>query len=278
VGLPGSRIASTSLVEGRRATVVGIVKRPYPTATDQRFGVVPRSPADLDLGRAAADSTAPAGSSPTPGPSAAPSGAPAGTPGTPGDPADDIGAPVDVALRDLATGVGRLVRVGGLVTMLEPGGVRLDDGTATALVVLEGEAAGLLALLQPGDTVNATGTPDERDEVVLVVTDPAALVLVGDLGTGGSPSDAPGLAAAFRDVPPVGPPVDEAIAVLDATRDAPPLGVGLGALAFVAGLGFGLAAWRATIRRRRVAARIQSRLEAFAAPVAPPATPSEGAP
>ena len=41
-GLAGSGIPSTALIEGRQATVTGIVKRAYPTATDQRFSVVPR--------------------------------------------------------------------------------------------------------------------------------------------------------------------------------------------------------------------------------------------
>ena len=75
-----------------------------------------------------------------------------------------------------------MVRVGGLVTAVEPDAFRLDDGTATATVVLEGPAAGLAALLQPGDAVNAIGTPDVRGEVVLVVSDPAGVVLLGDLG------------------------------------------------------------------------------------------------
>ena len=50
VGLPGGGIAASTVEEGRRATVTGIVKRPYPTATDQRFAVVPRSARDLALG------------------------------------------------------------------------------------------------------------------------------------------------------------------------------------------------------------------------------------
>ncbi len=49
-GLPGGGIAASTVEEGRPATVTGIVKRPYPTATDQRFAVVPRSARDLALG------------------------------------------------------------------------------------------------------------------------------------------------------------------------------------------------------------------------------------
>ena len=53
-GLAGSGIASTDLAVGRAATVTGIVKRPYPTATDRRFAIVPRQRADIVLGKAAA--------------------------------------------------------------------------------------------------------------------------------------------------------------------------------------------------------------------------------
>ena len=49
-GLPDSGLAATALVEGRRATVIGIVRRPYPTATDRRFAIVPRSTGDVRLG------------------------------------------------------------------------------------------------------------------------------------------------------------------------------------------------------------------------------------
>ena len=75
-----------------------------------------------------------------------------------------------------------MVRVGGLVTAVEADAFRLDDGTATATVVLEGPAAGVAPLLQPGDAVNAVGTPDVRGEVVLVVSDPSGVVLLGDPG------------------------------------------------------------------------------------------------
>ena len=67
-GLAGSGIASTDLVEGRSASITGIVKRPYPTATDRRFAIVPRQRADLVLGRAAPA----AAGSPRPGSTLAP--------------------------------------------------------------------------------------------------------------------------------------------------------------------------------------------------------------
>ena len=39
-----------TLVEGRTATIVGIVRRPYPGATDRRWSIAPRSPADVVVG------------------------------------------------------------------------------------------------------------------------------------------------------------------------------------------------------------------------------------
>ena len=65
-GLAGSGIASTDLAVGRAATVTGIVKRPYPTATDRRFAIVPRQRADIVLGKAVP--AAGASSSPAPEP------------------------------------------------------------------------------------------------------------------------------------------------------------------------------------------------------------------
>ncbi len=75
VGQPGSGIAATALVEGRIATVVGIVRRPFPTATDRRFAILPRSAADLRVeggaiarGRARGADPASAGTIGPPGP------------------------------------------------------------------------------------------------------------------------------------------------------------------------------------------------------------------
>lgn len=46
VGLAGSRIAVGRVHEGRRVTIVGIVRRAYPSAIDQRFAIDPRSLSD----------------------------------------------------------------------------------------------------------------------------------------------------------------------------------------------------------------------------------------
>jgi hypothetical protein len=209
----------------------------------------------------------------SPGPSAAPSGEPANGPGT-----DGATAPgTDIGLADLAANVGRTVRVGGIVTVVEPGGVRLDDGTATALIVLEGGAADLLGLLQPGDAVNATGTPDERGEVVLVVTDPAGLVLVGDLGGGGEASGDPGLVAGIGGGPdgPIVPGIlAGALGRAAPARGLDPFTAALATLLLTAVIGAGATAYRVTRVRRLARARIQARLDAIGAgPVPAPADP-----
>ena len=66
------------------------------------------------------------------------------------------GAPT-TDLRDLATRAGERVRVGGLVTGATADGLRLDDGTATATLVLQGDASDLAALVTPGDALDAVG-------------------------------------------------------------------------------------------------------------------------
>jgi hypothetical protein len=175
--LAGAAIPATALVEGRHATVTGIVKRPYPTASDRRYVVLPRAASDVALGAAA---------SPGPAGSGAPSASQSAGDGTAGSAAPASDAPT-TDLRDLGQRVGQRIRVGGLVTELRPDGFVLDDGTATAAIVLGGTASDLGALVGPGDALDATGTVELRDGPVLVVDDPADVTLVGDLG-GAAPS------------------------------------------------------------------------------------------
>ncbi len=255
-GLAGAGIASSAIVEGRRATVTGLVRRPYPTATDRRFAVVPRRPADLVVtaGQAGSDGSpavsSPAGSSPAPGASA-----------------DVLGAP-DVNVARLGDHVGRMVRIGGLVTSIETDGARLDDGTGTGRIVLEAAAADLVALLAPGDALNATGIVEGRGgELAVIVTDPAGLLLVGDLGAGttaGGAGDemqapsrraegAPGVASSpLRAGLGVGAPLDPAPA-------------GIGTLLLVTAMSILVTAARRHRGRRLLQARVLARLDAFAA-------------
>ncbi len=189
-GLPDSGLAATALVEGRRATVIGIVRRPYPTATDRRFAIVPRSTGDVRLGAA----SGPGANGPATGSGPGSSGGPGGN-ASPGSGAAP-GGPLDIDIATLAEHQGELVRVGGLVTAVESGAIRLDDGTATGRVTLKGDAAALLGLLAPGEALDAVGrvrgTPAGPE---IEVTSAADIVRVGDPGSdpnGGSSSEPDG--------------------------------------------------------------------------------------
>jgi uncharacterized protein YdeI (BOF family) len=275
-GLAGSGIASTALVEGREATITGIVKRPYPTATDRRFALVPRRVADIVLGKPV----------PTPGASTSPlagSGTTSATstgvpiPGTSGF--GVVEAVADVDLRDIGAHLGQRVRVGGLVTGVGPDGVRLDDGTSGALLVLEGDAADLLTALEPGDALNATGTPDQRDETVLLVAGAADVELVGDLG--GTESGAPdqiGLAAIVETGTPnaAAQPVTSPAASRAGT-DPITVGIAIVVVTLTLVATAALAARRQRTRRR-LRTRIAARLEALRRTAGPAATGAERAP
>ncbi len=203
-GLAGSHISSVALVQGRGATIAGIVRRAYPTASDQRFSVVPRSGADITLGRAA--EPVPSGSPADPGRA---NGATIGTSGNDpaGTPADGSGtittdatatgssqpggaaaggatAAQDVTLDRLPELIGQLVRVGGTVLALDGPLATIDDGTGQAIVRAPVDLDTGDAALHPGDVINATGYASERDvggwEVV--VLDPADIERASDLG------------------------------------------------------------------------------------------------
>jgi hypothetical protein len=187
VGLAGAGIASSALVPGRSAAIVGIVRRPYPSATDQRFSILPRTSRDVTLGGAAEDGAS--GS----GPRASGAGSSEATTGSP------AGGALDANLIDLPARVGAHVRVGGLVQSVDADGFRLDDGTAVARVRLIGAAAELAGSILAGDALNATGTvvtDAASGETRLDVDDPAGIVLAGDLGgTDAEPSDPAGSSA-----------------------------------------------------------------------------------
>jgi hypothetical protein len=169
----------------------------------------------------------------------------------------------DVDLRDIAAHVGKRVRVGGLVTDVGTDGVRLDDGTSGALLVLEGDATDLLTVLEPGDALNAIGTPDQRGETVLVVADAADIELVGDLGADPASPDGVGLAAAVvADTPRI--TADPAMSADASTPAATPIAVGASILALLvvtAAVAPLLA--RRHRARRALRARIAARLEAL---------------
>jgi hypothetical protein len=261
-GTSRSGIPSTALEAGRSATIVGLVRRAHPSASDQRLAIQPRSPDDVTLGPPSRDGDPPGGES-----SAA--GAGAGGPGDgPGDgegrsaagaPADwwqvatatgDAAQAVDAPLAVIAELEGRLVRVGGSVTELDDEGVAIDDGTASGWLRLPGGSAALDPALVLGEVVNATGRVergrDGRPEVV--ARSPADVVRAASL-VDVAPPDEPGPAA---DEP------ARALAPGDPSGDA---GDGVGRavtlllLAVVALGGAGAAGWAGVVLVRRERAR-----------------------
>jgi hypothetical protein len=159
------------------------VRRPYPTATDRRFAVLPRRAADVHLAAAsttgaASGPRASAHSGPTE-PDDAARGA-ATTSAAPGASTGTASATPDADLVALGSFVGRTVRVGGLVTDLRPDGFGLDDGTSRGSVVLRAAALDLLPLVEVGDAINVTGSVEAGSGgPVVAVEDPAGLVLGG---------------------------------------------------------------------------------------------------
>ncbi len=170
-GQAGAGIPSTAIVAGRRITVTGIVKRPYPTASDRRFAVLPRDRDDVAIGPAS-------------------SGSGGATPGTGGQATGQAGPTEhgiditpDTDLAVLADHVGQSVRVGGLIAMIDDGGFDLDDGTALARIELRGSMATLLPELHVGEAIAATGTVEVvAGAAVVVVDDDGSLYRVGSLG------------------------------------------------------------------------------------------------
>jgi hypothetical protein len=171
VGTPGSGVPASAIVEGHRVTIVGIVRRPYPTASDRRFSVDPRSRTDVRSG------------GPAPGGEAGDADQ-AAVPGSAGPASQGGDGPLDLDLADLADHLGATVRVGGSIVSLDDAGFVLDDGTGLGRVLLLGEAASHLSVLAPGDMLNAIGVvggtaadPEVR------VSDPAGILRLDDLGT-----------------------------------------------------------------------------------------------
>ncbi len=185
-GTSRSGVASTALVEGRDASVVGVIRRPSTGAIDQRLAVLPRSPADVALGPGTPASSQGAT---TAGHAVAEGGAPgtsaAGGSASTGSSGDDTSAVArDIDLADLAAHAGELVRVGGLVAAVRVDGVTLDDGTATGDLRFEADAAALLGSIGAGDALNASGVVERPSAgpPVVTVRDPAAVARVGQLG------------------------------------------------------------------------------------------------
>jgi hypothetical protein len=251
VGQAGAGVPVETMAEGRTATITGIVRRPYPTASDQRFTILPRSPADIRV-TGAASGDAPAASG---GAAAGPGGASAST----GASSRPLPAGRDIDLADLASAAGEQVRVGGIVTELLPNGVRIDDRTASGLVVLAGDALELLPLIELDDAINASGIVETvAGELVIKVSDPAGLALAADptavdVTSPSAPNDVVRGAGAIP---------------TEAGFTDPPGGLpgaaGLGTLLAVSLVSLGVTGLRRWQARRRLGLRVAARLAAIA--------------
>ena len=277
VGQPGAGIPSTTMVEGRTATVTGIARRPSPGASDHRFVITPRFAADVRV-------TGPTGT----GPSHTPAGG-----GTGDQPAVRTPSPTtgglghaagaeDADLLDLKTRTGTLVRVGGIVTDLQPDGFSLDDGTAIGRVVLRGSALERLALVEPDDALNVIGRVEPlAGALTVVVDDPGGLIQTGDpLAAEPSPtSSEPIPATSPADGSPPAIAAEPGSGSRFAGLGGVPSGgdtaaVGVGTLMGVSALSLAVTLLRRRHGRRRLTGRIAARLATFAGPSGLPGDPS----
>ncbi len=265
VGQPGSGIDVDRVVEGRTATVTGIVRAAYPSASDKRAAILPRASADLHVEAATGSaSSSTSGGSPTDG---------SQTPVPDGSPlaGDAAAAPVaapDVDLIELADFDGRAVRVGGIVVDVAATGFRLDDGTAIGTIGLSGPALELLALIEPGDVVNVEGTVVRSDDGLTVTTaDPGSIAMTGDPVAEGDTTMPPEAV-----VPPASPPATLSLAGFDLPGTG---STDLAAIGTLAALTLGSLLMTLALRRARarraLARRVASRLVAIVGP--DPATP-----
>ena len=128
-------------------------------------------------------------------------------------------------------------------------------------MLLQGEAAELLPLIEPGDAVNASGTVESvAGDVAVVVTDPAGIALAADP----TAADPAATAAPFATPGESSSPATEA-SLGDPLGGLPGL-AGLGTLAAVAALSVVVTCLRRWQARRRLGAHVAARLAAFAGP------------
>ncbi len=200
VGLARAIIAVELIKEGQVGSIVGLVRRAYPSATDRRFAVLPRTKSDLDLGAVAATAGQASGGSKR---TSAVGSSTGSAPSPSGPPSLDGSVTVDAA--EVPANAGRLVRVGGLVMRpAAPVGqdaevtVLIEDDSGTVSLRFLAAAATVGASLRAGDLVEATGTVESNSSGWVVVVDDAADVVtagqvVDPQGSGASapPGDRP---------------------------------------------------------------------------------------
>jgi hypothetical protein len=250
-GLAGAGIDADGLTVGTGMTVVGIVRRAYPSATDQRFALMPRGAADLRSDPGGAPAAGSDAGNEDQGPSASRPGDARGRTARPG------GAPL-IELATLEEHLGEDVRVSGLAIAVDGPRVSIDDGSAVGVIELRGAAEASAADLQAGDALAARGRVEAGPTGPrVVVEDPTAIALAGALvPTVGlrsvGQSDEPTATAPLPD------------RRTGAEAPLPLLAMLGGVLAAVLGGGAGLAAARRIRERRRWATRMTARLRALA--------------
>ncbi|MDQ3938311.1 MAG: hypothetical protein M3253_06475, partial [Chloroflexota bacterium] len=139
----------------------------------------------------------------------------AGGPGGPGAAAEgataDGGAPV-VVFADLAGHDGQTVHVGGRIEARDSLRLRVDDGSATAVLRLAGEAEALSPLLVVGHLINAQGVVERTaggglevrvDDPALVAFTPPLSARTGSRVPSGGPSPGPMPPAELTDQAPI---------------------------------------------------------------------------
>lgn len=273
IGQPGARIPIATMIEGRSVEVTGIVRPAYPSASDRRSAVLPRSIADVRVGAGSAmsGSGAPAALGAPGAGTAAHNGGTAttlgGGTGTAASATPGTGPTTPLAdLAELDRWVGRTVRVGGIVVDVRGDGFDLDDGTAIASIVLRGDAVQLRGLVEPGDAVNVEGAVEDVDGGhVIAVTDPATVVLGSDPFAAGA-----GAVTADPDAPTQAPSPDPATAGLHEAglatdlESMPGAGASLLGLLAVSLASVGVTAVRRRRASRLLAARVAARLASIA--------------
>ncbi|HEY8199572.1 MAG TPA: lamin tail domain-containing protein [Candidatus Limnocylindrales bacterium] len=179
VGLARASIAVELIKEGRAGSIVGLVRRAYPSATDRRFAILPRTKSDLDLGAAPATAGQASGTS-------KPASAVGSSTGTPPSPSGSLSVDgsLTVEAAEVPANAGRLVHVGGLVTRpAAPIGqdadvsVLIEDDSGVVTLRFSDAAATVGASLRAGDLVEASGTVESGEGGWVVEIDDAADVV-----------------------------------------------------------------------------------------------------
>ncbi len=207
-GLSGGGIPAELLEPGRQAVIRGIVRRAYPTASDQRFAVAPRSRDDIRLGRLLVEPTVDDGS-----------GDDSGVIGAAGSDSGDMdGAAIVATFETLPTLDDQMVRVGGRLEHVTERLLTLHDGTARGNVRLGDAVEAIVPQLRVGEVLNVTGRVHRRARGSHEVVVDSAADVRRAVSLDRPSTVALAMGAADRDlgigaIPTVGPSTSAAIAI-----------------------------------------------------------------